>query len=400
MPARRARPRKEGEKNMADNDSEKTEYISQKKLEESRKKGELPKSQELGTFVVFAIFLLYFGFTRTMWFEQIGNVMADLLSFDRHMKIDIDTVGMFLQAPTARTILVLSPLFVLILIISPIVSMSQTGFNFAQEKMTPDWNRLNPVSGLQRMFSLRQWIEGAKSSVKISLFVWLAWGALAKALPDIEKAGALEMREKINQMLSVSISIGTRIAVMMAVLAVFDFGYQWWEFHKKLKMTHQEMKDEAKERDGNPLIKQRQRSLQMQRARERMMAEVSRADVVVTNPTHFAVAIRYDREKAPAPYVCAKGTQHMAFRIRDHARANGVPVIENRPLARGLYKSVKLGRIIPAEFYKAVAELLAFVYMLKRHSMTRRSSGRQFHHAVGMRQGLDDESLGISQVKI
>ena len=378
---------------MADNDSENTEYISQKKLEDSRKKGELPKSQELGTFVVFAIFLLYFGFTRTMWFEQLGHVMTDLLTFDRHMKIDVDSVGMFLLAPTARTILVLSPLFILILFISPTVSMIQTGFNIAHEKMTPDWGRLNPAKGLKRMVSLRQWIEGLKSSAKIGLFVWLAWGALAKALPDIEKSGALDLREQLNLMISISLSIGTRIAVMMAVLAVFDFGYQWWEFYKNLKMTHQEMKDESKERDGNPLIKQRQRSLQMQRARERMMSEVAKADVVVTNPTHFAVAIRYNRDKAPAPYVCAKGTQHMAFRIRDHARANGVPVIENRPLARGLYKSVKTGRMIPAEFYKAVAELLAFVYLLKRSSRSHRPAGQVINRVAG-----DRDSLGMPQI--
>lgn len=385
---------------MAENDSEKTEFTSQKKLEDSRNKGELPKSQELGTFVVFAIFLLYFGFTRLLWFEQLGDIMTNLLSFDRHMDIDIDSVGMFLLAPTAKTIAVLAPLFALILVISPLVNMAQTGFNFAKDKMTPNWQRMDPIAGFKRMFSMRQCVEGAKSSLKISLFLWLAWGTVSAALPDIEKAGALDLREQINLMLSLSLAIGLRIAIMMAMLAVFDFGYQWWEFNKKLKMTHQEMKDESKERDGNPLIKQRQRSLQMQRARERMMSEVAHADVVVTNPTHFAVAIRYDRTKAPAPYVCAKGTQHMAFRIRDLARENGVPVIENRPLARGLYKTVKIGQVIPADFYKAIAEVLAFVFLLKQRSRGQ-ASGQRINHSIGAtgrRNG--DESLGMPQVEI
>jgi flagellar biosynthesis protein FlhB len=289
------------------------------------------------------------------------------------MNINSENLGEFLIGPLFRAMLVLAPLLGLILIVSPLLSMAQTGFNIAQDKLTPDLSRLNPLSGLRRMFSMHQWIEGAKSCVKILLFSWLAWSALRKYLPSIAIAGEMELRSQIQLMLDVTLSIGVRIAIMMAMLAIGDFGYQWWEFQKKLRMTQQEMKDEMKEREGNPMIKQRQRSIAMQRLRQRMMSEVPKANVIVTNPTHFAVALTYNRGKAPAPYVCAKGTQFMAQRIKEVALAHGIPIIENKPLARALYKQVKVGQIIPSEFYKAVAEVLAFVFMLKNRKQQRQS---------------------------
>lgn len=351
---------------MADNDQEKTEYQSQKKLEQSRDRGELPRSQELATFLVFAVFIIYFGIVRLAWFDGLGAIMGDLLTFDRHLDLTRETLGEFVLIPIVKAMAVLAPLLVMIMILSPAVTMIQTGFNFAKEKLTPDWSRLDPVSGLRRIFSLHQWIEGLKACVKIGLFAWLSWGAIRKALPALGMIGADDVREQLATMLDLSMAIGVRIAVLMAALAAADYGYQWWEFQKKLRMTHQEMKDELKEREGNPLIKQRQRSLAMQRARRRMMAEVPKASVVVTNPTHFAVALTYDREKAPAPYVAAKGAQYMALKIREVAREHGVPIIENKPLARALYKQVKVGQIIPSQFYKAVAEVLAFVFLLKQ----------------------------------
>lgn len=356
---------------MADNDSEKTEYLSQKRLEESREKGELPRSQELNTFVVFALFLLFFGMTRLAWFESLGAIMTDMLQFDRHMNITTENVGELLIGPAFKAVLVLAPLFGLILVVSPLLSMAQTGFNIATDKLEANWGRLNPLSGLQRMISMHQWVEGFKSCIKIGIFAWLAWGALKKAMPSIQMMGGQDLRGQIGLMLDVSMAIGIRIAVLMAVLAIFDFGYQWWEFQKKLRMTPQEMKDEMKERDGNPLIKSRQRSIAMKRHRDQMMNQVPKASVIVTNPTHYAVALSYDRNKAPAPFVCAKGTQFMALRIRELAKQHNIPIIENRPLARALYKHVKVGHVIPSEFFKAVAEVLAFVFMLKQ----RRKSG-------------------------
>ncbi len=358
---------------MAENDSEKTEHLSQKKLEQSRKKGELPRSQELGTFIVFGIFLIYFSLTQLAWLEGLGEMMANLLRFDRYMGIGRDDIGLFLLTPALQAIAVVAPLFAIVLLISPLVSLCQTQFNIATEKLAPNWGKLDPVAGLKRMVSLRQVIEGAKACVKIMLFTWLAWGAIQMRLPRIMVMATLDLREQLSLLLDLGLAIGLRVVLLMAVLAVADLGYQWWEFIKKLRMTQQEMKDESKEREGNPLIRQRQRSLQMEAARRRMMSEVAKASVVVTNPTHYAVALTYDVTRAPAPLVVARGTRLMALRIRRMALEAGVPVIENKPLARALYRHAKVGRAIPNQFYRAVAELLAFVHLLKRQG--RKTSG-------------------------
>ncbi|MEN6625667.1 MAG: flagellar biosynthesis protein FlhB [Candidatus Sumerlaeia bacterium] len=351
---------------MADNDQDKTEYQSQKKLEESRKRGELPRSQELGTFVVFSVFMIYFSSNGMAMIESFGEMMGGLFRFDRFLTLNRENLVDFLTIPVLHTARLLAPLLGVILVVSPLVSMCQTGFNIAHDKLAPDWSRLDPISGMRRIFSLRQVIEGLKSTLKIALFGWLAWSAVHSRLGKIMTIGTVDLHEQIALMLDVALAIGIRIAIFMAVIAVADLGYQWWEFIKRLRMTHQEMKDEMKEREGNPLIKQRQRSLAMQAARQRMMAEVPKASVVVMNPTHFAVALKYMPEKAPAPIVVAKGADHVALRIRQLALDSGVPVIENKPLARALHRKARIGRMIPNDFFRAVAEVLAFVYLLKR----------------------------------
>lgn len=351
---------------MADNDQDKTEYQSQKKLEQSREKGELPRSQELGTFVVFALILIYFSMVKLAWIDGLGAIMRDLLAFHTHMNITSENVAEFMIGPVTRGFMVVAPMFIMVLVVSPLTSMCMTGFNLAHDKLSPDLSKLNPINGLKRFMSLNQWLEGGKSAIKIGVFCWLAWLTIEKALPTLKLLPGRDLRDQLEVMFGLAIAIGMRVAILMAVLSIADFGWQWWQFYKKTLMTHQEMKDESKERDGNPLIKQRQRSLAMQRLRQNMMKEVPKASVVVTNPTHFAVALVYDRMKAPAPYVCAKGADHMAKRIRELAKQHGVPVIENRLLARALYRSVKVGKVIPADFYKAVAEVLAFVHMLKQ----------------------------------
>ena len=359
------------------NDQEKTEFQSQKKLEQSRKKGELPRSQELGTFVIFSIFLVYFWMAGLIWFDGLGEMVRGVLNFDRHLGLNRENLGQFMLAPMLQAIFLLVPLFAVVLIVSPLVSLCQTRFNIASEKLNPNWNRLDPVAGLKRIFSLRQVLEGLKAALKILLFGILVFDAVRSRLQSIIVAGSIDLRGQLAVLLDLALAIGLRVAMLMALLALLDLGYQWYEYIKKMRMTHKEMKDEHKEREGNPLIRQRQRSLQMQAARQRMMSEVPKANVVVTNPTHYAVALSYDVSKAPAPRVVAKGTRLMALRIRRLALEAGVPVVENKPLARALYRRAKVGRAIPGEFFRAVAELLAFVYLLKRRGRPTRGVLRQ-----------------------
>lgn len=351
---------------MPDDGQEKTEFVSQKRIEESREKGELPRSQEFTTFVVITLFLIYFSMARLSWFHDFGELMTDMLTFDRHLDINRNNVQEFMLWPAVKTFMIMAPLFGVVLFVSPLVNMAQTQFNLASKKLTPDINRLNPANGFKRIFSLRQVVEGVKSSLKIGLFVWLSWTAVRKHIPVLMTLAGHDILSQLNAMIDVALSIGIRIAILMSILAMLDYAYQWWEFNKKMRMTMQELKDEMKEREGNPLIKQRQRSIQMRRARERMMNKVPKATVVVANPTHFAVAILYRRGVTGAPIVVAKGKDLVAQRIKQIARENEVPIIEDKPLARGLYRVCKVGKTIPSEFFKAVAETLAFVYYLRR----------------------------------
>jgi flagellar biosynthetic protein FlhB len=256
---------------VAEHDQEKTEHESQKKLEESRKKGELPHSRELATFVTLSLFLIYFSISRMNIFEEFGEITSDLLVFDRHLGLTPDNLGEFFLLPVMKTIGVMAPLFALVLFISPLISMGQTGFNIATEKLTPNVERLNPKQGLKRIISRRQVVEGLKSALKIGLFAYLSWTVVMDYLPSIQLIGSRALYGQVELMMQVAISIGLRIVILLAILALLDYAYQWWEFKKKIKLTHQELKDEMKEREGNPLIKQRQRSLQMQRARDSMM---------------------------------------------------------------------------------------------------------------------------------
>ncbi len=356
---------------MADNDQDKTEHQSQKRLEQSREKGELPRSQELGTFVVFAVFISYFAMTRSAWLDGLGGVMSDMLQFDRHMGLGRQTLGEFLLTPVLRAAAIMAPPLVLVLLASPMTTLCQTRFNIAHNKLAPDWSRLDPAAGLARIFNKNQVVEGLKNSIKICVFSWLAWSAIIGRIDQVKVLGTLDLRQQVAVMCDLALAIGIRVAILMAALATLDLGWQWWTYIQKMRMSNQEMKEETKDRDGNPLIKQRQRSLQMQAARQRMMSDVKHSTVVVMNPTHFAVALRYDVEKAPAPYVVAKGSDEVALRIKAIAREAGVPVVENKPLARALYRKARVGKVIPSEFFRAVAEVLAFIYLLKRNRESR-----------------------------
>lgn len=351
---------------MAEQGQDKTEQKSQKKLQDARDKGELPHSQEVATFIVFTVIIIYFSMIGTGWFDGLGRIMADLLQFDKYLGVNRASLGDFLMGPVLKSAFLIAPFFMIVLIVAVIVNMGQTGFNFAKDRLTIDWGRLNPIKGFQKFFKMRAWIEGAKSLLKIGLFTYLAFLTLRDSLASVVELPAHDLRYQLGYLVSLSLRVGTRIAVLMAVLSLGDYFYQWWQFQETLKMTPQEVKEEAKEHEGDPLVRQRMRSIRMQMARKRMMSSVAKADVVVTNPTHYAVAIAYDKTKMSAPYVCGKGTRYLALRIREIAAQHKIPIIENPPVARALYKRVKVGQMIPSEFYKVIAELLAFVYLLKK----------------------------------
>jgi len=258
----------------------------------------------------------------------------------------------------------IGPFVLTALLLGVLANLLQTGFAVSGQALVPDFTRLNPLTGLRRFLSGHGLVETIKALGKLGIIGYIACSTISNSYPQLLAA----IRQDIPTILAIIgdllYRVALRIALFLLVLAAADYAYQRWAFERSIRMTKEEVKQEFKQLEGNPQIKSRIRSRQRQIARRRMMEAVPKADVVLTNPTHFAVALQYDPVTMGAPQVVAKGADLIAERIREVARAHNVPIVENPPLARALYKSVDIGREIPAEFYAAVAEVLAFVYQI------------------------------------
>lgn len=240
----------------------------------------------------------------------------------------------------------------------------QTRFLFATKNLKPKFNRLNPLEGMKKLFSLQNLVELVKGILKLVILIALTYGLLKADMAATIKTMYLEIPKSVTFMLGMLRTLIIRIVIAFVAIAALDYLYQWWNFENKMKMTKQEVKEEFKQTEGNPEIKGRIKSLQQQRARMRMMQAVPDADVIIRNPTHFAVALKYDIDQDGAPIVIAKGQDELALRIIDVGEQNKVPIVENRPLARALYSETELNREIPQEHYGAVAEILVYIYKM------------------------------------
>lgn len=266
---------------------------------------------------------------------------------------------------TAAIIGLAWPFVVLPALVAIAVQLLQTRLAVSTEALTPDWSRLNPLRGLARLLGGRGLVELVKSALKLALVGSIAYLTLRGAWPLLLALGVGGSQTMLVTLADVAGSVWLRIGLAYLVLAGLDYGYRWWHHERSLRMTKEEVRQESKDTDGNPLLRGRLRALHKQMATRRMMVEVRRADVVLRNPTHVAVALRYDATRMKAPRVVGKGERLLAQRIVDIAAGAGVPVIENPPLARAVFKAVAIGREIPQDLYRAVAEVLAYVYSLK-----------------------------------
>jgi len=265
-------------------------------------------------------------------------------------------------------LLLVGPVMIVVFVVAIFSNFAQFGFLFTTEKLVPNLSKISPIEGIKRMFSLQMLMNTLKSLLKVALVGYIAYREVEKVLPDLN----LLMDESPFQIAAfigmVSFRIFLKSAILIAILALFDYAFQRYDFTKKMRMTKQELKEEAKQTEGDPHVKGRIRSIQMEMARRRMMEEVPKADVVVTNPTRLAIALRYEAKSMVAPVVVAKGTGVIAHRIREVAMEHNVPLVEDKPLAQALYKTVDLGEAIPENLFQAVAEVLAYVYSLKRRA--------------------------------
>jgi flagellar biosynthetic protein FlhB len=257
------------------------------------------------------------------------------------------------------------PVMMIIAIISLAANLLQVGFVFSFEPLMPQLDRINPISGFQRLFSLRSLVELVKSLCKIAIIGYFVYRFIAREIVQVPQLISADLADSLRVSSGLIVDLALEIGAVILVLAALDYFYQWWEHTKSLKMSKQEVKEEFKQTEGNPQIKGKIKERQRAMAMRRMMQEVPKATAVITNPTHFAVAIRYDKSMS-APEVVAKGQDFLAERIKQVARENRVTVVENKPLARALYATVEVGETIPQELYQAVAEVLAYVFRLKR----------------------------------
>ena len=351
-----------------DSELEKTEPASQKRLDEAREQGNVPRSRELATCSVLLAAgcgLWSFGGALT---TKLASLISNSLVFEREQAYDMDLLVMRAASLLVDVLLAFAPLAGLLMLVAVGSPLLIGGWNFSTKAFMPSFGKLNPMSGLARMVSSNSLVELGKALAKTALVGYVAW-IVVRGKQDAVMALALEPLNvgsaHLGQLLLQCFML---IVAALVAIAAIDAPYQMFQHAKKLKMTREELRQEAKESEGNPEIKAKIRATQREMARRRMMAEIPTADVVVTNPTHYAVALKYTEGKMGAPRVVAKGADEVAAKIRELAAEHKVPLLEAPPLARALFRHAELGDEIPETLYTAVAEVLAYVFQLKAHA--------------------------------
>ncbi len=350
---------------MAEDDSEKTEAATPRRKQEAREEGRVAKSADLtaALSLLAAVVLLHnFGLQLLAGMRLTVETMLTSGMASNPTRPD-DITGSFayvLRLAVAGA----APLILSITAVALVASVGQVGFVLTSKPLSPDLSRINPLSGFARLFDMRAGVRLVMSVAKLSVLAAVAIWMVLDDLPQILLLSQLETGQLFAAACSLVYALALKLAVFLLILAVLDFGFQRWQHDKDLRMSKQDIKEEMKRMDGDPLVKQRRARVARQLAMQRINQAVPRADVVVTNPTHFAIALQYDGKSMKAPKVLAKGADFMAMRIRQLAMIHGVPLVERKELARALYASVEPGQEVPPQFYSAVAEILAYVYRL------------------------------------
>lgn len=345
---------------------ERTESATAKRREEARKKGQVPKSRELVSVAVLigSLFVLYY--TGGRMFNGLAGVMRETFKDAATFQVTKDTMHAMFISISYKTFVILAPLMMTVAVLGLVSNVAQFGFLFTTETISPKFSRINPLDGIKRIFSKQAAVELLKAILKIGLVGIVAFYTVKKEFYKLPSMTELDTQGILIYGGGVSFRILINSCIVIFVLAVLDYAFQRWDYEKGLRMTKEEIREEMKQMEGDPHIRARIRSLQREAARKRMMEAVPKADVIVTNPTHIAVAIKYETGSR-APVVVAKGAGFIAEKIKEIARENRVIVMENKPLARAMYKMVDIGKEIPSELYQAVAEILAYVYKLKKN---------------------------------
>ncbi|KAA9006407.1 flagellar biosynthesis protein FlhB [Paenibacillus spiritus] len=344
---------------------EKTEKATPKKRGDARRKGQVARSAELGSAIVLLAgvlsLVMFGGYIKERFMKLFMDVFVNRLT----MEVTPNNVMGMLSHYAVQILLLLAPMLLLTFILAFITGIAQVGFMFNGTGLTPKLGKLNPISGFKNIFSMRALVELFKSLLKLGVIGYLVFSVLWGRKDELADLAHFSAEQTFRFASGITINLGIRIGAALLVLAALDFMYQRYEHEKSLRMSKQDIKDEYKNMEGDPLIKGKIRERQRRMAMQRMMQEVPKADVIITNPTHFAVALKYEGSSMDAPQVIAKGQDYIALRIREIARQNGVTTMENKPLARALFQRAEIGDSVPADLFQAVAEVLAYVYKLK-----------------------------------
>ena len=350
---------------------EKTEPATAKKLREAREEGKVAKSKELTAafdlivlFLVLKIFISLVGGGFIETYQYVYKCIPDFVkSFA--MEASVHEVSVFMQTIFVMMLKMVAPFFAFGFAIAIIINVLQVGWKVSTKTLKPKGEKFNPINGFKRIFSKDSLFELLKSILKIVIIIYVAYVSIKDKVDNIFILYDMSLNQAIAFCGDVIINTGFKISLVYLVVGMADFIYQKFRFKEDMKMTKQEVKDEYKNTEGNPEIKGRQRQRMREASQRRMMQDVPKADVVITNPTHLAVAIKYDAEVSRAPVVLAKGEDFLAQKIKEAAKENNIEIVENKPLARMLYANVEIGEEIPPELYQAVAEILAMVYNMK-----------------------------------
>lgn len=345
--------------------SDKTEEPTPKKKKDARKQGNIAKSAEVNKAMTFIAILVVIYMMSGSIISELQGFIVNILSGDFSMTMNDNTIKILMFKVMMSFMKIVLPISLIIMVFGILGSLIQTGLFFSMESLKPKFSKLNPLTGLKNMFSMKAIVNLIKSMVVICIMIYLGYSFMSKNFEGIIKSGDIYLPYLFNIVLDLIKSILTSITLAVAVVAALDYGYEKFSHKKGLKMTKQEVKEEYKQMEGDPHIKGKIKQKQRQMANQRMMQAVPSSTVIVTNPTHISIAIRYEQGKDTTPIVVAKGADEVAFRIREIAKSHDIPIIENVPLARLIYKEVDIDQEIPEEMYKAVAEVLVAVYKIK-----------------------------------
>jgi len=347
---------------------EKTEEPTAKKLEDARKEGQVAKSKDvasaLSLFALFVFLKVWTGTMATQFMELFGGIYNrfDELTTIYNGQVSMTNFTTLLSNCLLRVIIIILPVLLISFIIAFVSDYMQVKWKPTTKPLKPKFNKLNPINGVKKLFNVQSLVELLKSILKIALIMIILYNEIENGIKLLFTIYDYTLVDSVILTGNLLISVGLKISALFLVVAAADFGFQKWKFHKDMRMTKQEVKEEYKSVEGDPQIKGKIKRKMQEASQRRMMQNLPKADVVITNPTHYAVAIVYDKDVAEAPIVLAKGADYLAQKIKETARDNNIQIVENKPLARSLFANVEIGQAVPPELYVAVAEVLAAVY--------------------------------------